>query len=110
MGIDPSAFEAWTKAVYYVAATLGVAAAGLWTYRRYVIGREGSWNLQVGIDHSLYRVGAGQTLLVLRITLQNAGKILVRPGKKGCTVSLRSFPRTGHGMMATLSLCAGVEF
>ena len=73
--------------------SLAVIIGGIWALRKYWRGREGKWNLRVGIDHSVLPYSAEHKLLVLNVLLENIGKIVITPGKKGCEVTVRLLPK-----------------
>lgn len=89
-------WENWEKfsgTLSHLATTLAIIVGSVWALRKYLRGREGVWNLKLSIEHEVVPFTIKNNLLILDIVLENIGKVMIRPGSKGCPVTIRYFPR-----------------
>jgi len=77
--------ETALQAFYYLVIPLS-AVLGLY---QYIAHREGEANLQIEVAPSAIRYNDKKAALVVRVTLRNTGKSLVKPGKEGCVVMIK---------------------
>ena len=58
---------------------------------QYVARREGEPGLEIDVAQSAARHNDTEAVLVAQVTLRNAGKSLIKPGKGGCVVMIKRF-------------------
>jgi hypothetical protein len=81
-----------SEIIYYVVAAVAILVAGWWALflrRRH---RTDAWSLNVVISTEVTPYAVGASLLTVRVSLENVGKVVVQPGKNGCRMSVRQVP------------------
>jgi hypothetical protein len=73
--------------------TVAILVGGIWAYRNFVLERTDIPNAQVLVDSQVLPYSKDKVLLVVNVTLKNAGKRVVKVGEKGCTVSVMLIPQ-----------------
>jgi hypothetical protein len=72
---------------------IAILVGGIWALRKYVVTREGVWNLRMNIDYEVLPYSDSSELLLLYVIPENIGKVVVIPGRKGCVVYVRLVPK-----------------
>lgn len=81
-----------TGVVQDVVATLAILTAGVWALWRFVLTREGVWNLELSMEHEVFPYSDDAVLLVVSVIPKNIGKVVIHAGSKGLVVYLRRAP------------------
>jgi hypothetical protein len=96
----PTTLDGWDKLASIIQSLLtstAVLVGGGWALRRYVIGREGTWNLRLSIEHMPLRSLGDHELVLLIVVFENIGKVVIHTGQKGCKVVIRNLPTVPSG-------------
>ena len=91
-----SGLERWKlrfESAYALLASIAILVAGGWALYTYVIQREGVWNIDMSLSTETVAYGPAQSLLVLKVNLENRGKRKVTPADHGLRLSISKVPK-----------------
>ena len=73
--------------------SLAILIAAGWALWRFVLHREAVWNLLLQVSAKVVAYNKRRSLLLLKVTLKNIGRVKIMPGAKGCCVSVSQLPK-----------------
>jgi hypothetical protein len=72
---------------------VAIIVGGLWAYETFVRERESIWNLNLSLNAETLPLERSNRLVILRVDLENQGKVAIRPGRDGLQLRVVQIPK-----------------
>ncbi len=90
---------------------IAVLISGIWIFWHFKLFRNDKWNLEISVETNHFPYNTGHSLVSLKFSLKNIGKVKISPGKQGFTASIREIPKEmrKNGIIIWENLPSGID-